>query len=394
MAPAEKKGKRDYYEILGVAREASADEIKKAYRKLARKHHPDARPDDKDAEARFKEINEAYETLSDPQKRAQYDQFGHAGPAAGNPFEGFGGFGGTGGFGDASTFGDLFGDIFEQVFTGGRAGAGGRSRVDPNAPRRGADVEMVMNITLEDAYRGGAREVEVPHTEACARCGGNGAEPGTNVETCPMCGGRGQVEQAVRTPFGQFVQLGTCPQCHGRGKTIPTPCKDCKGQGSVRKRHKIEVKIPPGIDTGTRLRIAGEGDAGANGGPGGDLYLLIQVQPHSRFQREGSDLHMHVDVAFPQAALGAEIKIPTFDGEETLEIPAGTQPGSVLRIRSRGMPRLRGSGKGNLHIHIRVQVPKGLSDREKALMEALAQEMKVSVRPQGLWDKFKSMFGN
>ncbi|MDR3332416.1 MAG: molecular chaperone DnaJ [Synergistaceae bacterium] len=380
-------GKKDYYELLGVHRGASADEIKKAYRQLARKYHPDANPGNEGAERKFKEINEAHDVLGDPQKRAQYDQFGYVG----DPPPGAGGFGGGDPFfGGAG--GDIFGDIFESFFGGS---AGGRSRANPNAPRRGADLEMSMQITLETAYNGASREVEVPREEACSHCSGTGAEPGTEIETCSACGGRGQVERTTSTPFGQMVQVVPCAKCGGKGHVVKTPCGECRGQGRVRKKRKLEVRVPAGVDTGTRLRISGEGEGGVNGGPSGDLFILLDVKEDSRFQRSGVDLHTKVDVAVPQATLGATVSVPTFDGIEKLDIPAGTQPGSVLRIKNRGMPNLRGSSRGDLHIHVRVNVPKNLSDRARGLMEELAREMKVEVtESKGIFDKIKDKFSS
>ena len=374
-------GKKDYYEILGVGRGASADEIKKAYRKLTRKYHPDANPGDTEAEKKYKEINEANEVLSDPQKRAQYDQFGYVGdmPPGGD----FGGFGGAG-FGGAD-FGDLFGDLFGSAF-----GGTGRRSVDPNAPRRGNDLEYTMQISLEDAFRGVTKKIEVPRLETCPHCGGSGAEPGTKVETCPTCGGRGQVQQTVNTPFGQMAQVTACPTCHGKGKVIKTPCRECKGQGRVRKQHSVDVKIPAGIDTGIRLRVSSQGEAGVNGGPSGDLFLLIEVKPDRRFQRKGDDLNTSVDIKYPQAALGCEVKIETFDGFETLDIPAGTQPGSKLRIKGRGMPRLRGKGSGDMNILVKVTISKDPSAKERELLEQIAKEMKVTVKnKEGFFDKIK-----
>jgi len=372
-------GKKDYYEILGVGRGASADEIKKAYRKLTRKYHPDANQGDSEAEKKYKEINEANEVLSDPQKRAQYDQFGYVGDMPpGGDFGGFGGFGGA-------DFGDLFGDLFGSAFSGA-----GRRTVDPNAPRRGNDLEYTMQISLEDAYRGITKKIEVPRLETCPHCGGSGAEPGTNAETCPTCGGRGQVQQTVNTPFGQMAQVTVCPTCHGKGKVIKAPCRECRGQGRVRKKHSVDVKIPAGIDTGIRLRVSSQGEAGINGGPSGDLFLLIEVKPDRRFQRKGDDLNTSVDILYPQAVLGCEVKIETFDGSETLDIPAGTQPGSKLRIKGRGMPRLRGKGNGDMNILVRVSISKDPSAKERELLEHIAKEMKVPVKnKEGFFDKIK-----
>ena len=371
-------GKKDYYDILGVGRGASADEIKKAYRKLTRKYHPDANPGDAEAEAKYKEINEANEVLSDPQKRAQYDQFGYVGdmPPGGGDFGGFGGFGGA-------DIGDLFGDLFGGGFGGGRRAS------NPNGPRRGDDLEYTMQITLEDAFRGVTKKVEIPRMETCSHCGGSGAEPGSKVETCPTCGGRGQVQQVVNTPFGQMSQVSPCPKCKGKGKIITSPCRECKGQGRVRKQHSVEVKIPAGVDTGIRLRVSSQGESGINGGPAGDLFILIEVRSDRRFQRKGDDLNTSVDIAYPQAALGCEVKIETFDGSETLDIPPGTQAGSKLRIKGRGMPRLRGGGNGDMNILVRVSVTKDPSSKERELLEQLAKEMNVSVKQrEGFFGKF------
>jgi molecular chaperone DnaJ len=381
--------RKDYYEVLGVSREAGPDEIKKAYRKLARKWHPDTNPGNAEAEKRFKEINEAYEVLNDPQKRAQYDQFGFVGdvpPGEGGPFGGFGGAGGE-------PFGDIFGDLFDNLFGGAAGGMGGR-RASPNAPRRGSDLEMTLRVTLEQAFKGGTQQVSIPRWEECPHCKGTGAEPGSKVETCAACGGRGQVEHAVRTPFGQFVQVGPCAACGGSGRRISQPCRECEGRKRVRRQRKVEVRIPPGIDTGTRLRVPGEGEAGVNGGPQGDLYLLIEVAPDARFERDGDDLHLRATILFPQAALGCEVSVRTLEGERKLDIPAGTQPGAVLRLKGQGMPRLRGAGRGDLLVHVRVEVPKVLSEKERALLEALAQEMKVPVADGGGFaEKLKRWFG-
>ncbi len=377
---------KEYYQVLDVPRDASAEDIKKAYRKLVRKYHPDTNPGNREAESRFKEIGEAYEVLSDPQKRAQYDQFGYVGDMPGG---GAGPFGGGGG----EPFGDIFGDIFDSFFGGGGAG---RSRTrNANAPRRGADLEMELACTLEEVFAGAPKEVQIPRWEGCKRCGGNGAEPGTSVETCSACGGRGQVEHAQRTPFGQFVSVVPCTRCGGKGKVISAPCKSCGGDGRTRHRHRVDVRVPPGADTGTRLRMTGEGEIGANGGPPGDLYLVITLAEHPRFLREGDTLHAQVSVAFPQAALGSAAEISMLDGSvERLEIPAGSQPGDVIRLKGKGMPRLRGNGRGDLLAHLKVEVPRELTEKQRSLLSALAQEMNVPVEEnEGFLEKLKGWFG-
>lgn len=374
-------GNKDYYKILGVSRDADQAEIKKAYRKLVRQYHPDANPGNKEAEEHFKKVNEAYEVLGDPQKRAQFDQFGHVGDIpGGSPFEGFGGAG----------MGDIFGDIFENIF-----GGTGRRRADPNAPQKGADLESELVITLEEAARGIKKSVEIPRWENCDRCGGSGAEPGSSPETCPTCGGTGQVETQQRTPFGQFVSVNTCPYCNGRGTIVRNPCKSCRGEGQVRRKHSVEVSVPSGVDLGTRLRISGEGQAGINGGPPGDLYLVMNVKNDPVFKRDGVDLHRKVGIAFPQAVLGSEIGVATLiDGERDVEIPAGTQPGKVIKLKGYGMPSLRGSLRGDLFLHVDVEVPRKLTDKQRALLEQLAVEMDVKIKETGVLGKFKSLFGS
>lgn len=377
---------KDYYEILGVPRDAAPEDIKKAFRRLARKYHPDANPGNPEAEKRFKEINEAYAVLNDPQKRAQYDQFGTIGDSSasgGSPFEGFGGFGG------GAPFEDLFGDLFESVFGGGARGR----RAQPNAPRRGNDIEMTIRVTLEEAFKGGKREVTIPRWQTCDRCKGTGTEPGTKPETCPTCRGRGQVEQTQRTPFGQFVSVAPCPNCHGTGRILAHPCRTCGGEGRVRGQHRVEVKIPAGVDTGTKLRLAGEGEAGINGGPPGDLFLVVEVEPNPLFERDGADLHTHLTLAFPQAALGCSIPVKTLEGQVSLEIPPGTQPGSVFRIKGKGMPRLRGVGRGDLFVHVAIEVPRTLTEKQKLLLQAYAKECNIPVKTEeGLLEKLKSWF--
>ena len=305
------------------------------------------------------------------------------------PGGGSGPFGGGGG----EPFGDIFGDIFDSFFGGGGAG---RSRTrNANAPRRGADLEMELACTLEEVFAGAPKEVQIPRWEGCKRCGGNGAEPGTSVETCSACGGRGQVEHAQRTPFGQFVSVVPCTRCGGKGKVISAPCKSCGGDGRTRHRHRVDVRVPPGADTGTRLRMTGEGEIGANGGPPGDLYLVITLAEHPRFLREGDTLHAQVSVAFPQAALGSAAEISMLDGSvERLEIPAGSQPGDVIRLKGKGMPRLRGNGRGDLLAHLKVEVPRELTEKQRSLLSALAQEMNVPVEEnEGFLEKLKGWFG-
>jgi molecular chaperone DnaJ len=348
--------KRDYYEVLGVSRNATSDEIKKAYRKLARKYHPDANPDDKDAEAKFKEISEAYVVLSDPEKRAGYDRFGHAG-ADGQGFGGFEGFGDFGGLGD----------IFEMFF-----GGGGRTR-RRTGPERGQDIRTDMEISLEEAAFGLEREVKVPRVETCGTCGGSGAAAGSKPKTCLACAGTGQVQFTQSTPFGRIVQSRTCDRCRGTGQVIEKPCPTCRGAGSVRKTRSIKVKVPPGVDNGSRLRLAGEGEAGTRGGPPGDLYVYIHVKQHKLFRREGDDLICEIPLSFVQAALGDEIDVPTLEGKEKLKIPEGTQPGTVFRIRGKGVPHLSGFGRGDQHVRIKVMIPGKLSEKQKELLREFAR---------------------
>lgn len=367
-------GKKDYYEILGVSRGASADEIKKAYRALTRKYHPDANPGNADAEAKYKEINEANEVLSDPKKRAQYDQFGYVGDMPPDGFGGAGGFGGFGGQGqtiNAEDLGDLFGDLF-----GGAGGFGGgrRRSANPNAPRRGADLEATVKVTLEEAYSGTKRKLEIPRLDTCKHCGGSGAEPGSHVESCPTCHGTGQMHEVVNTPFGQMQQTVTCTTCGGRGEIIHQKCTECGGKGRVKRTQTIEINIPAGVQNGTRLRVSSKGEAGLNGGPAGDLFILTEVLPDGRFTRKDDDLNTTVEISYPQAALGCEVKVETFDGVEKLDIPAGTQAGSKLRIKGRGMPRIKGKGKGDMNILVKVKVPRTLSARERELLAELAKE--------------------
>ncbi|NLM52467.1 MAG: molecular chaperone DnaJ [Firmicutes bacterium] len=379
--------KRDYYEVLGVSRDASQEEIKKAFRRLARKYHPDVNPDDKDAEKKFKEIKEAFDVLSDPDRRQQYDQFGHAAE------EGFGGFGGFGqGFGQGG-FGFGFDDIFEEFFGGSPFGGATRTR-RPNSPQRGSDLRYDLEITLEDAAFGLQTTITVPRTENCDACGGSGAKPGTKPETCTHCHGSGQQQVVRNTAFGRFVSVRTCEACGGTGTIIKEHCPQCQGSGRVQRRRKIEVKIPPGVDTGSRLRISGEGEAGLHGGPPGDLYVVIHVRKHKIFVREGDDVVMEQPISFVQAALGTELEVPTLDGKARIKIPEGTQTGTVFRLRGKGIPHLRGFGSGDQRVRVIVQVPKKLTAKQKELLREFARISGEDVESgeKGFFDKMKDAF--
>ncbi|WP_209122983.1 molecular chaperone DnaJ [Alkalihalobacillus sp. BA299] len=340
--------KRDFYEVLGVDKNASEDEIKKAYRKLARKYHPDVNKA-ADAEEKFKEVKSAYDTLSDSQKRAHYDQFGHT-----DPNQGFGG-GGAGDFGG-------FGDIFDMFFGGG----GGRR--NPNAPRQGADLQYTMTIDFKEAVFGKETEIEIPREETCSTCTGTGAKPGTKPETCSHCGGSGQLNVEQNTPFGRIVNRRICQHCSGTGKFIKEKCTTCGGDGTIRKRKKLKVRIPAGIDHGQQIRHTGQGEAGVNGGPPGDLYIVFNVKPHEFFTRSGDDIYCDMPITFVQAALGDEIEVPTLQGKVKLKIPAGTQTGSSFRLRGKGVPNIHGHGQGDQHVKVKVITPKNLSDKQKDLL--------------------------
>ena len=374
--------KKDFYDILGVNRDASDDEIKKAYRKLAMKYHPDRNPDSKEAEEKFKEVKEAYETLSEPQKREAYDRFGHAGV---DPNAGFGG--GPGGFGaGAGGFADVFGDIFGDIFGGARQGGGGRAGV-----YRGADLRYAMEITLEQAARGYTTEIRVPSWESCDTCHGTGAKPGTKPKTCGTCNGQG----AVRVQQGFFSIQQTCPTCHGTGKVIPDPCTACDGVGRVKKTKTLEVKIPAGIDDGMRIRSAGNGEPGLNGGPPGDLYVEIRVREHSVFQRDGDDLHCEVPIGITTAALGGKIEVPTLDGKAEIDLPEGTQSGKQFRLRGKGIKGLRASYPGDLYVHIAIATPVRLTEHQKKLLrelDASLKDPKHSPQHKGWMDRVKEFF--
>ena len=353
--------KRDFYEILGVNRDAADDEIKKAYRKLAMKYHPDRNPDNPSAEEKFKEAKEAYEILSDAQKRAAYDQYGHAGvdPQAGMG----GGFGGGGG-----GFADAFGGIFDEIFGGrGGGGGGGRSNI-----YRGADLRYNLEITLEQAAFGTETKIRIPTMEACEPCKGSGAKAGTQPKTCPTCQGSGQ----VRIQQGFFSIQQTCPKCHGTGKFIAEPCGSCQGAGRVKQHKTLAVKIPAGVDEGDRIRLSGEGEHGINGGPSGDLYVQIHLKAHAVFQREQNDLHCEMPISFTTAALGGEIEIPTLDGAANLKIPAETQSGKIFRLRGKGIKGVRSHSHGDLLCHVVVETPVNLTDRQKELLRELDESSK------------------
>ena len=357
--------KRDYYEVLGLQKGATAEDIKKAYRKLAKANHPDLHPGDKAAEERFKEINEAYEVLSDDDKRAKYDQYGHA---AFDPNQGFGagGFGGFGGFGD---LGDIFGDIF-----GGFGGFGG-TRSNPNAPRRGDNIRATVNISFEEAAFGCKKDVAVGRVETCSDCKGTGCAPGTTPEVCPDCKGSGTVRTTQRTPFGMAQSTGPCSKCRGTGKIIHQPCPTCRGMGQVRRQHKINVSVPAGIDDGQTISLRGQGSSGVNGGPAGDLMVTVIVRPHARFERDGNSVLLEQELSYAQAVLGAEIEVPTLDGPVRLTIPEGTQPGAVFRLRGKGIPFLRGGGRGDQFVSVSVRVPKNLTGSQKELLRQFAASM-------------------
>ncbi len=355
--------KRDYYEVLGVDKSASPDEIKKAYRKLAKKYHPDLNPGEKakPAEEKFKEATEAYEILSDAEKKQRYDQFGHAGvdPQAG-------GFGG-GGYGDFGGFGGGFEDIFSSFFGGGFGG--GQTRRNPNAPQRGRDLKYAVDLTFEQACFGCEIELNVNRTERCDSCGGSGAESGTAPATCNVCHGTGQVTTVQRTAFGNFQSTRPCSTCSGTGKIITNPCKACRGDGSVRKSRKVKVKIPAGIDNEQIISVSGQGDAGKNGGPAGDLLVVTRVKKHKLFTRQGYDIMCDFPITFVEAALGAEVQVPTIDGNVKYNIPEGTQTGTVFRLKDKGVPKLHGNGaRGNQYVKINVEIPKNLSEKQKDLL--------------------------
>ncbi len=370
---------RDYYEILGIPKNASTEDIKSAFRKLARQYHPDVSKET-DAEEKFKEINEAYGVLSDPQKRARYDQYGRAG------------LGEMGGMPDYATMD--FNDIFEEILGGfgfGFGGGGGRSR----RAHRGRDLQVHVELTFEEAIFGVEKTIEVTRNEPCDTCHGSGAEPGTTPQRCGTCGGRGEVRQMRQTIFGSMMQSGPCPTCGGRGEVISTPCHTCRGQGLERKTVKKVVQIPAGVDNGNQIRLAGEGEPGANGGPVGNLYLVVTVKPHQYFRRREYDILLNLDINIAQAVLGAEVEIPTVNGTEKLKIPSGTQPGKVFTLKARGVPYIRKSGRGDQMVIVNVDIPTKLTKEQKELFEKLADTLGTKVNPKekGFIDWLNEAFG-
>lgn len=374
--------KKDYYEILGVSRDADETELKKAYRRLAKKYHPDMNPNDKEAEAKFKEINEAYAVLSDPQKRKQYDMYGHAG-LNGNGFEGFGGFGGF-------DFG--FEDIFDTFFGGspfGRSSARKRS-----APQRGADLKYSLEISFNEAAFGTTKDITISRMQLCHVCGGSGSKPGTSPKVCSHCNGTGEVRHVQATPFGQIVNMRVCEVCRGEGTIITDPCSECHGNGRVKKTSRISINIPAGIDDGQTISLRGEGEPGIKGGPPGDLYVTIRVKPHPIFKREGYDVICEIPITFTQAALGAELDIPTLEGTMKYTIPEGTQTGTVFRLKNKGIKHLRSNAKGDQIIKVHVEVPTKLSARQKELLKEFAEISgdEVFQQRKNFFKKMKDLF--
>lgn len=370
--------KRDYYEVLGIDKGASKEEIKKAYRKLARKYHPDVNKEP-DAAEKFKEVKEAYEVLNDDNKRAQYDQFGHAGANS----QGFGGFGGAEDFSG-------FGDIFDMFFGGGR-------RRDPNAPQQGDDLQYTMTLEFEEAIFGKETDIKIPREETCNTCHGSGAKSSSAVEACTHCHGTGQLNQEQNTPFGRVVNRRVCHYCGGKGKIIKDKCRTCSGTGRVKTNKKIHIKIPAGINEGQQIRVAGKGESGINGGPPGDLYVVIQIKPHEFFERDGDNIYCELPINFTQAALGDELEVPTVHGKVKLKVPAGTQAGKMFRLKGKGAPNVRGRGNGDQLIKVRVVTPTNLTDRQKELLREfneLRGNERAEEQDSSLFQRFKNAFRN
>ncbi|MBE6843241.1 MAG: molecular chaperone DnaJ [Oscillospiraceae bacterium] len=379
--------KRDYYEVLGLQKGASADEIKKSYRSLARKYHPDLHPDDKDCAEKFKEVNEAYEVLSDPSKKERYDQFGHAGV---DPNYGGGGFGG--GAGGFNPFGDM-GDIFDNLFGGSFGGFGGSRTSRANAPRRGQDIDIAVTISFMEACFGVKHEVKVNRLEKCTDCGGSGAASGSSPQTCPECNGVGQVKVGQRTPFGVISSQKTCPKCSGKGKIVTNPCTKCNGNGRVRTSKNLSIDIPAGIDNGQMLRVGGQGDAGINGGPNGNVNVNVHVKSHPIFERDEFDIHCEIPITYTQAVMGDELIVPTIDGDVKYSIGEGTQTGTVFRLRGKGVKKLQRSDRGDQYVKVVVEVPKNLDKNQKELLKAFEASLneKNYEKKTSFFDKIKKM---
>lgn len=375
--------KRDYYEVLGVNKGAGDDELKKAYRGEAKKYHPDLNPGDKEAEKKFKAVNEAYEVLSDSQKRARYDQFGHAGVDPN-----FGASGGGGGYAGGFDFGDI-GDIFEGFFGGGFGGS--RRSANPNAPRRGNELHTSCTISFYEACKGVKKEINVSKLEACPDCHGSGAKAGTTPQTCPECNGQGQVRVTQRTPLGAISTSKACTRCGGKGKIVTDPCQKCSGNGRVRVSKNFEINIPAGVDDGVPLSVRGQGDDGINGGPAGDLTVTVNVRPDPLFKRDGYDLWCDIPVTFTQAVFGDELVVPTIDGKVKYDMPEGTQPGTVFRLKNKGVPNLNGRGTGDLYVQVVVEVPKGLNKHQKEALKSFENQLneKQYEKRKGFFEKLK-----
>ncbi|MDD5987411.1 MAG: molecular chaperone DnaJ [Eubacteriales bacterium] len=374
--------KRDYYEVLGLEKGASEQEIKRAFRKMAMKYHPDRNPGDKEAEEHFKEVNEAYSVLSDPEKKANYDRFGHAGV---DPNSGFGAGGGFEGFGG-------FDDIFDMF--GGMFGGGGRSSARRSGPSKGRDLQHSMTISFEEAAFGCKKDIRLTKYVKCETCGGSGAEPGTSKVTCPKCGGSGVINTQRRTPFGVMQSQTTCDRCGGTGEIVEKPCHDCGGTGKVRKTQTISVNIPAGVDDDNVITLRGQGEPGEHGGPNGDLYIVIEVKPHKLFRRRGYDLQLEIPVTFEQAALGDELTVPTLEGKVKYKIPAGTQSGTIFRLKGKGIQKVRSSGKGDLYVKVNLEVPKKLNSKQKKAIKDMSKHVTSDCykKKSGFMDTLKELF--
>ena len=381
--------KRDFYEVLGVDKNASDEDIKKAYRKLAKKYHPDLNPGDNEAEVKMNEVNGAYEILSDKEKRAKYDQFGHAGvdPSYNAGAGGFGGF--SGGFEDFGDLGDIFGSFFGGGFGGGSARSSRR-----NAPRRGENISVSLSLSFEEAAFGCTKDVTVLRVERCTACGGSGAKSGTQPEVCPTCGGTGQVKTTQRTPFGVFQSSTICSTCHGTGRIIKNPCPTCDGKGFVRKKFTVSVKVPAGINDGQTISVSGQGSAGTNGGPNGDIYVTISIKPHPIFTRTGSDVLVELPITFVQATLGAKLTVPTLDGKVEFDIPEGTQTGAVFRLKNKGIQNLNGRGRGDQYLKVNIEIPKNLTRNQKDILKKFEESVEDThyAKKKSFGDKIKDFF--